>query len=470
MSIRVTALYVVVTGLCIYAWKDWFKSLCGLILLMAVIEHEDMPKNLFGIQGFNAWNILFLVIFLAWLSSRRREGLTSDMPRHIIVLLLMYLGVVLVGVLRAILDRSYIEHYPLMSLVSDYIINSIKWVLPGLLLFDGCRTRKRTVMALVCILAMYFVISILVLRRMPIEAAFSYSESIHLTRSKLSRSIGYNACDVSAFLAGVSWAILAALPLLRKKKYWVMLLPAAGVVVFAQALSGGRAGYLAWGATGLTLCLLKWRKLLLLAPVAIILLPIIFPGPVERMLEGFGQTSVTGEAEIDEHSVTSGRSVAWPLVIDKIGESPVIGHGRLAMRRTGLTDRLMSNLNESFPHPHNMYLETLLDNGVLGSLPIFLFWGIVLFYSARLFRSDNCLYAAVGGLALSLTLAQLFAGIGAQHYYPKESTLGLWAAVSLVLRVHVEEMQAQTNRFESEGIQTRVFSVWQSAVSGSVHP
>jgi hypothetical protein len=35
MSIRITALYIVVTGLSIHAWKDWFKSLCGLILLMA---------------------------------------------------------------------------------------------------------------------------------------------------------------------------------------------------------------------------------------------------------------------------------------------------------------------------------------------------------------------------------------------------------------------------------------------------
>jgi len=34
MSIRITALCIVVVGLAICAWKDWFKSLCGLILLM----------------------------------------------------------------------------------------------------------------------------------------------------------------------------------------------------------------------------------------------------------------------------------------------------------------------------------------------------------------------------------------------------------------------------------------------------
>jgi hypothetical protein len=45
MSIRITALYLALAGLSIYAWKDWFKSLCGLILLMAVFENRNMPSS-----------------------------------------------------------------------------------------------------------------------------------------------------------------------------------------------------------------------------------------------------------------------------------------------------------------------------------------------------------------------------------------------------------------------------------------
>jgi O-antigen ligase len=444
MSIRILALYILVVGLSIYAWKDWFKSLCGLILLMAVIEHGDMPKAMFGIQGFNTWNILFIVIFLAWLASRRREGLTWDMPRHISVLLLMYLGVILVGVLRAIFDHGDLEGYSLRSLISEELINTVKWVLPALLLFDGCRSRKQVIIVLICLLAMYCLIAVQVVRRMPFEAAFVDNAGIHSSRMKLDRRIGYNASDLSTILAGASWGILAVLPLLRKKKYWVILvLAAAGMVAFSQALTGGRVGYMAWGATGLTLCLLKWRKYLIFAPVVVILLPIVFPGPVKRMLTGFGQTDVTGQSVVDDYSMTSGRMLIWPYVIDKISESPLVGYGRLAMKRTGLSNQLMSELGESFPHPHNMYLETLLDNGILGSIPILLFWGTLVLYSTRLFRSKNRLCSAVGGLTLSLMLAQLFAGVGSQHFYPKEGTLGMWAAMFLALRVSVEEKRAQ---------------------------
>jgi len=446
MSLRLTALFITVAGLSIYAWKDWFKSLCGLILIMAVIHHEDMPTNMLGIQGFNVWNILFLMILLGWLANRRREGLRLDMPRQVSGLLLLYLAVVVIGVFRALVDRSYIEDYPVGSLISEELINTIKWVLPGILLFDGCRTRKRAVAALVCVLVMYLLLSVQVIKRMPLESALGGAgERIQWIRLKTCLSIGYSAPDMSTILAGASWGTLAAMALLPKKRHKVLALIAAGAIAFGQALTGGRAGYLAWGATGLILCLLKWRKHLILVPIFVIVLPFLFPGAVERMLYGFGETDVSGQTVVNEYEMTSGRLLVWPHVIDKISESPIVGYGRLAMDRTGLKEFLGQEYGESeaFPHPHNMYLETLLDNGVLGSIPIFLFWGTMLMYGASLFRSRNRLYSAVGGLSLSLMLAQLFAGIGAQHFYPRESTLCVWAAMFLALRVSVEEKQAQ---------------------------
>ncbi len=449
--IRVTGLYGIVGGLSLYAWKDWFFSLCGLVLLMAVIEHEDMPKSIMGMQGFNTWNLLFLMIFLAWGLTRSRQGLVWDLPRNIGTLLLLYLGVVLIGVVRAVLDRNHIESYPLTSLISEELINTIKWVIPGLLIFDGCRNRKRLITVLICLLLMYFLLSLQVIKRMPFESALGGGdEYMQRIRLKVCQSIGYSAVDMSVILAGASWGILAALPLIKKRLYWTLALMSAFIVAFGQALTGGRAGYGAWGMTGLVLCIMKWRKLLLLVPVALILLPIILPGTVDRMFYGFGQTDVAGQATVDDYSVTSGRTLIWPMVLKQIVRSPLIGYGRLAMNRTGLSDKLWYELGESFPHPHNMYFETLLDNGIIGSIPIFIFWGMVVLYSARLFRSDNRLYSAVGGLTLSLVLAQLFAGVGAQHFYPRESTMCVWVSVFLTLRVYIEEMRVQMELDASE--------------------
>jgi O-antigen ligase len=445
MSIRILALYALIVGLSVYAWKDWFKSLCGLILLMAVIELGDMPKTMFGIQGLNLWNVLFVMVALPWVVNRRREGLKWDMPRPTSVLLLICLGVIVIGFMRAVFDRSHIGDYPLKNLISEELINTVKWVLPALLLFDGCRTRRRVVMAMTCLLIVYLFFAVQVIRNMPVSAAFGDSNAMNYRRLKLQRKTGYAATDLSVMLGGACWGALAASSLVRKKRYKVPVWGAVAIIAFGQALTGGRAGYVAWGATGLILCLIKWRRYLILAPVVVLLLPIMLPGVTDRMLQGFGQTDVAGQTTTNEVTVLAGRTLFWPYVVDKIGQSPWIGYGRLAMRRTGLQDSLLREFGhgEAVAHPHNMYLETLLDNGVIGSLPIFALWVFVVIRSAGLFGSKNRLYSAVGGLTLALMLTSLIGGLSGQHYFPQEHTLGIWAAIFLSFRLHLEEKQAE---------------------------
>jgi hypothetical protein len=167
--IRLSLLALYVSFFSILAFRKWFWSLCALILLMAVIEHPDMPKTILGIQGLNPWNLLLLSVFSGWAINRSREGLEWDLPRHITVLLLLYLGVVLVGFVRMMGDRAYLEDSAL-SLTSEYLINTIKWVIPGLLLYDGCRTRPRIRAAVVCVLGVYLLLGVQVIKWMPISA------------------------------------------------------------------------------------------------------------------------------------------------------------------------------------------------------------------------------------------------------------------------------------------------------------
>jgi O-antigen ligase len=315
---------------------------------------------------------------------------------------------------------------------------------------------------------MYFLIAVQVVSRMPLQAAIS-ENVIYQNNQKLMYAPGYCATDVSVMLAGASWGILAVLPLVRKKKYQLMVFAAAGTVAFGQALTGGRGGYMAWGGVGLLLCLLKWRKYLIIAPVVAILLPVLLPGATGRILEGFGRVDVAGEVTTDTYATTSGRVFAWPYVIDEIGKSPWIGYGRLAMPRTGLSQKIGLELqDDSWPHPHNMYLETLLDNGILGSIPILGFWAAVVACSARLFRSDNRLYSAVGGLSLALTLTSLLGGATGQHFYPQEQTFGIWMAFFLSLRVHIEEKRVQAHGINTEDSSVRRSRMQQAALaSGS---
>ena len=439
MSIRITVLTVLLIALGLYAWRDWFVALCGLILMMALIEHPDMPKGIMDIQGLNPWNMLMADVGLAWFVSRRREGLHWDMPRYVNVLLLLYLGVVLVGFMRMMDDRKGLEQYTTAYLVSEYLINTVKWVIPGLLIFDGCRTRRRCLLAMAVILGFYLLLAVQVIRYVPANALTSGSDLTRIANKLCMNEVGFHRVNLSMLLSGGSWAMLATLPLAHRRWHKVLIVTAAMVIAYGQALTGGRMGYVTWGGVGLVLCLMRFRKLVLFFPVAIAAVLILAPGVVDRMMLGVGVQSVTGQTVNNDSEMTSGRTVIWPYVIDKIGESPAIGFGREAMVRTGTSEYLMTQLGEGFPHPHNAYLECLLDNGVAGFLLIMPFYLVVLFQSGRLLLDyRNPIFMATGGVTLALVLALLIASMGSQTFYPREGAVAMWAAIGLMFRVSLE--------------------------------
>ncbi len=439
MSIRVTLLTLIVIFLSGYAFKNWFNALIGAIVLFAFLEHPDMPRSIGGVPGFNLWNVLFLCITFAWLSQRTAEGNEWDFPKGVLIALWLYLAVMTTAFLRALIDPTLFYGGTRMDILIDYFINPIKYLLPALMLYDGCRSRQRVVVAIGAILFVYLMLALQTIRVMGFNFNFSSgAEFSDQAGFRLTRRVGYHRVDMSMMLAGASWAIIAYSRYFRQLPVKLMLFGTAGVVLIGQAVTGGRMGYVTWGLVGLTLCVVKWRKLLPLIPAVIAGILIWMPAVRDRMLEGFAQNEGGIVSETDSSEITSGRSEIWPLVIDMIGESPVIGYGRIAMQRIGLRAEL-----GDFNHPHNAYLEYMLDNGVIGFLcgmPIFmlLFWRCFSLFRDR----DDLLYEVIGGVALSLLLALMIAAMGAQTFYPREGTVGMWAALGIALRAWVQRNES----------------------------
>jgi O-antigen ligase len=424
-----------------------------------------MPRTILGIQGFNPWNLLLFFVLCGWYINARQEGLKWDIPRHIIVLLSIYALIIFISFFRLLADYSTfirlmteLEAYgridSTMGLISEHIINSLKWVIPGMLLFHGCNSRKRLVMALISVLGVYFLLAIQVIRWMPIGMALSGADMEARSIKILLHEVGYHRVNLSMMLAGASWAIFSTRIFFRKKYHILAILMCSVIALFGQALTAGRAGYVTWAGIGGVLCLIKWRKYLFLAPIAAIILISTIPGVWERLQQGFSPETYDTSSRIDQYAyqqggidlytVTSGRVVAWPFVIEKIGERPWIGHGKLAMIRTGIATYLWLEYGETFPHPHNAYLQLLLDNGWLGFIPIMLFYILILKYSYSLFRDGRTdIYQAIGGVTMALILALFFASIGSQTFYPREGALGMWCSIGLMMRVYCTRRQLQ---------------------------
>jgi O-antigen ligase len=438
--IRYTLLTLGVMFVIGIAWKDWFKSLCGVIAFMAIYLRKDMPTEMFGIQGLNPFNVMLLNLVLAWANARERERLRWDMPPYINGLLLLYLFVTLVAFSRMVADPSGLGMGN-RELISNYFINTYKWVVPALLLYDGCRSRERFHFALLAILLIYVLLGIQAARQVPPTPDLSELE--RMSRERLPKQTGYHRVDLSTMFSGASWAIFASRVLLRRRSHRFWALMASLGVFYSQLLTAGRAGYATWCVIALVLCSLRWRRYLAAVPVVLLIVVIALPAVVDRMLDGIrtggDQAGIPARVDVDMEKLLAGRADIWPFVIDKIKQRPFEGWGRQAQRRLGLAKFAKIKLKDDFGHPHNAYLELLLDTGFAGFVPVMTFFAVALYQSMKLFRdSRSPIFVAAGGTSMALILGWLGGSIGAQTFYPREGSVGLWCAIMLTFRVYNE--------------------------------
>ena len=443
--IRLGVLWLTVFLVGAYSWKDWYRGLCGLVLLIGILEYPDVPKSIFGVTGLNFFNLLLVNIFFAWQAQRQRERLTWDMPAHMNVLLLLYLGVILVGWFRMYSDPGFMAATETKgTMIAEYLINTLKWPVLALLLFDGCRSRERLLVGAAALLGAYVFLGFMVIKVMPLGSAFlDGAELQRLALRLLLSRIGYHRVTLSMMLGGAAWALIGVMPLIPDKRLRGAMPVLAIIIVYAQTLTGGRAGYLTTGAVGLVLGALRWRKVFLIGPAVALLIVLFVPAAYDRLMSGFVSNEYNSNVSVNEYEITSGRTLIWPYVIAQIEKKPWFGWGRQAMLRTGTVSFLYETLNEEFGHPHNAYLEALLDNGIVGTAIILALYLAILWHALRLFLEKRSRLAmGAGGVAASLVLALMVAAVGSQSFYPIEGTVEMWAAIGLMLATSVERQRA----------------------------
>jgi O-antigen ligase len=449
MGLRTIAVWLFALVFSHVAWRGQrIVALCGLIMLMGVSEHPDMPKGALGIPGLNPWNLLLGNLLLAWLLNRERRPLFGELSPGVRFALLLFFVVGLWSSVRLMLDPGVLlEKSSLTTLFNDYLLNTVKFTLPGLIAFDECRTERQLRQVLLAIVALYLILAIQVIRWMPVSMVLSSGEELRRASLKFIRNeIGYSRVSMSMLLSGAFWGALALVPMAAGSSRKYLPLLAAGTIFFGQALTGGRMGYATWGAVGIVLCTVRWRKVLPLIPLAALTIVLVMPSVRERMLTGFSSNSnMVVTEEQDQEEFTAGRSIVWPYVIEKIQEAPFGGYGREAMVRTGLYQWLSDEVlgYADFAHPHNAYLQIAFDAGVPAAVAVVLFYLVILRHAFRQFRDrESPIHCAAGGVAAALLLALMIAGMGSQTFYPVDDAVGMWAAIGVMLRTSVDRARA----------------------------
>ena len=249
------------------------------------------------------------------------------------------------------------------------------------------------------------------------------------TRGLLSIS-GFHANEVGLFLVTAFGPLLFMTAASKSMGERLPLLAMLGVVTLALVLTFTRGAYLAAGLV-VIFFLARGRggvsmKLLALLAVAVVIAT-FGDAVVTRLMGGW-----SGYASFDARAAaaTASRSEIWRLLWPDVLANPIFGNG---LRSTAWSFAAKSTV---FPtHPHNLYLEILLDIGLVGLVMLLIFYKQ--FASALKAASERCqaspLVSAYLKGANASFIGYLASGFTNWHYTPVAENTLIWAGLGVAL-------------------------------------
>ncbi len=463
--IRYTLLTLFVMFFSVYSLRDWYRGLLGLLFMVAFVERPDMPEAMFGIVGITPFNFLLAFVLLGWLLDRTQTRPDWEIQRHVKLLLWALIGLLALGYVRMIVDlggmyefyaetgRAVPNRYEMFL---EYFATSLKWAIPGVLVMLGCNSEKRLRETLLVFGVVIVLLAIQIIRAMPLNLLLDGGALEKRAARVMDRDLGFHRNQISVWMATGFWLIMLSYFEARERLWKFALAGSAAIVFLALILTGSRGGLLCWAGTGAVIACLRWRKILFVSPVILAIAFAAVPALDERLRSGLDRdaiynwerTDTTGtltRSELEMASLSAGRSIMWSEVIEEIAERPLVGYGREAMMRNGITSDLFRGYGPAMAarHPHNAYLQMLHENGLFGLAIVAAFFFVLGRKCISMFRSDHEFQRRVGGLGMAFVGGYLISGLTASSFYPNEGTIFVCAAIGLIIRVGLSNPKAQ---------------------------
>jgi O-antigen ligase len=190
----------------------------------------------------------------------------------------------------------------------------------------------------------------------------------------------------------------------------------------------------------------KRLKLFPVITIIIIAIPLIIYTPVlTRASQGIKTK--------DRDAISAGRiDDIWLPLIKEYAKSPkkmIFGSGRYAIHSSNAASK--GEILQDISHPHNMFLEIIIDAGLIGFTVIALFYFRVIYKAFRTLSimKDDRLKAYLYANIISI-ICFLISGFTDRSFFPKDDTMFIWvilacAIVNCTIAENIVSIQHQVN-------------------------
>jgi O-antigen ligase len=140
--------------------------------------------------------------------------------------------------------------------------------------------------------------------------------------------------------------------------------------------------------------------------------------------------------------VSSGRYDLWPIALEGLKKNFLFGRGRGSFQRTFLE----SSQPVLARHPHNAYIEILLDMGVVGSI---FFLGFYIFLIKKgwfIYKKNKDTFESGFALGFILSIIATFLeAYSGYTFYPRQENFYIWLFLGILMRIEKDQEYSITH-------------------------
>jgi hypothetical protein len=362
---------------CLAVFAD-FRIGAVLLLVMLPVEGSYIfPHSVFGVTGLNPLNLVLFATLVSYLL--RGERLKTFVPKP-----LFWLLIVPIAIAGLIGSRHVDEIYPYfydveiihftdgLGYLRDLLVKPMFTVLAALLIAQAVMKSKKTESFLVPFIVAVWVMSLMAIGYVVFEGVSLGTLALTYERTFFS-ALGMHANDLGRLYAVAYALLLFTWGETKDLKLKSVIFVTMGVLTLALLFTFSRGAFVGW--IGVNVLYLIWKFNARTAGLAFLAGGIglaFMPGAViSRMSLGFvggGDVNLVSAGRVDE---------IWIPLLPELFKSPLWGNG---LDATMWAKALWAEMMLPVTHPHNAYLQAILDMGLLGM-------GLLLAYYWHVYRT-----------------------------------------------------------------------------------
>jgi len=435
IGLAIGELQALVASLTILACAAVFADFrIGAVLLLVMLPIEGsylFPHSVFGVTGLNPLNLVLFATLISYLI--RGERVSTFVPKKLFWLFIV--PIVIAGVIGSRhVDDIYPYFYEVeiihftdsFGYLRDLLFKPMLMVLASLVIAQAAMKSKKIESFLIPFIAAVWVMSAMAIGYVIGEGVSLGTLALTNERTFLS-ALGMHANDLGRLYAVAYALLLFTWGETKDLRLKSVIFVTMGVLTLALLLTFSRGAFVGW--VGVNVLFLIWKFNARTAGLALLAVGIglaFMPGAVvSRMSLG-----LVGGADVNEFS--AGRvDEIWLPLLPELFKSPLWGNG---LDSTMWAKAMWAEMMLPVTHPHNAYLQAILDMGLVGmGLLLAFYWHV--YRTCRDLGSNANLSPTMRGFfqgAVAGLLCFIVTGFAGSSLRPSPEFAFLWIAIGIM--------------------------------------